>query len=98
MVLDGLRWEDSIARLCRKEGIAQSLYYVWSKEFTEAGKRRRSGDTALAATTDGVKNPRRESLALNGVVAEQALDFRLLNKSMIADGVTGNEISCLRQD
>ncbi len=47
IVLDGLRGEDSIAELCRREGIAQSLYYVWSKEFLEAGKRRLAGDTAL---------------------------------------------------
>ena len=46
IVLDGLRGEDSIAELCRKEGIAQSLYYTWSKEFMEAGKRRLAGDTA----------------------------------------------------
>lgn len=50
IVLDGLRGEDSIAELCRKEGIAQSLYYTWSKEFMEAGKRRLAGDTARAAT------------------------------------------------
>ena len=48
IVLDGLRGEDSIAELCRKEGIAQSLYYTWSKEFLEAGKRRLAGDTARA--------------------------------------------------
>ena len=52
IVLDGRRGEDSIAGLCRKEGIAQSLYYTWSKEFMEAGKRRLAGDTARAATTD----------------------------------------------
>ena len=51
IVLEGLRGEDSIAELCRKEGIAQSLYYTWSKEFMEAGKRRLAGDTARAATT-----------------------------------------------
>ena len=55
IVLDGLRGEDSIAELCRREGIAQSMYYVWSKEFLEAGKRRLAGDTARAATTDEVK-------------------------------------------
>ncbi len=86
IVLDGLRGEDSIAELCRKEGIAQSLYYVWSKEFMEAGKRRLAGDTARAATTDEVKDLRRESSALKEVVAEQALELRLLKKSMIADG------------
>ena len=86
IVLDGLRGEDSIAELCRREGIAQSLYYVWSKEFLEAGKRRLAGDTARAATTDEVKDLRREASALKEVVAEQALELRLLKKSMIADG------------
>ena len=86
VVLDGLRGEDSIAELCRKEGIAQSLYYVWSKEFLEAGKRRLAGDTSRAATTDEVKDLRRQASALKEVVAEQALELRLLKKSMIADG------------
>jgi transposase len=86
IVLDGLRGEDSIAELCRREGIAQSLYYVWSKEFLEAGKRRLAGDTARAATSDEVKGLRRESSALKEVVAEPALELRLLKKSMIADG------------
>ena len=89
IVLDGLRGEDSIAELCRKEGIAQGLYYVWSKEFLEAGKRRLAGDTARAATTDEVKDLRREATALKEVVAEQALELRLLKKSMIADGGDG---------
>ena len=51
IVLDGLRGETSIAELCRREGIAESMYYSWSKEFLEAGKRRLAGDTARAATT-----------------------------------------------
>ena len=89
IVLDGLRGEDSIAELWRREGIAQSLYYVWSKEFLEAGKRRLAGDTARAATSDEVKDLRRESTALKEVVAEQALELRLLKKSMIADGGDG---------
>jgi transposase len=86
IVLDGLRGDDSIAELCRREGIAQSLYYVWSKEFLEAGKRRLAGDTARAATSDEVKDLRRVSIALKEVVAEQALELRLLKKSVIADG------------
>ena len=86
IVLDGLRGDDSIAELCRREGIAQSLYYVWSKDFLEAGKRRLAGDTARAATSDEVKDLRRESTALKEVVAEQALELRLLKKSVIADG------------
>jgi len=85
-VLDGLRGEDSIAELCRKEGIAQSLYYTWSKEFMEAGKRRLAGDTARAASTDDVKGLRQEAAALKEVVADLTLENRLLKKSMIADG------------
>ena len=86
IVLDGLKGEDSIADLCRREGIAQSLYYSWSKEFLEAGKKRLAGDTARAATSTEVKDLRRESRDLKEVVAEQALELRLLEKSMIADG------------
>ena len=86
IVLDDLRGEDSIAELCRKEGIAQSLYYTWSKEFMEAGKRRLAGDTARAATTDEVKDLRREASALKECVADLTLENRLLKKSMIADG------------
>jgi transposase len=86
IVLEGLRGEDSIAALCRREGIAESLYYAWSKEFLEAGKRRLAGDTARAATSDEVKALRQEARALKEVVAEQTLELRLLKKSMIADG------------
>ena len=86
IVLDGLKGEDSIAELCRREGIAQSLYYSWSKEFLEAGKKRLAGDTARAATSTEVKDLRREARDLKEVVAEQALELRLLKKSMIADG------------
>jgi transposase len=86
VVLDGLRGEHSIAELCRREGIAESLYYSWSKEFLEAGKRRLSGDTARAATSSEVKDLRRQAQELKEVVAEQALELRLLKKSMIGDG------------
>ena len=86
IVLEGLRGEDSIAGLCRREGIAESLYYAWSKEFLEAGKRRLAGDTARAATTDEVKALRHEARTLKEVVAEQALDLRLLKKSMTGAG------------
>ena len=86
IVLDGLRGEDSIAELCRKEGIAQSLYYTWSKEFMEAGKRRLAGDTARAATTDEAKDLRREASALKECVADLTLENRLLKKSILADG------------
>ena len=86
IVLEGLRGEESIAALCRREGIAESLYYNWSKEFLEAGKKRLAGDTARAATSNEVKQLRREARDLKEVVAEQALELRLLKKSMIADG------------
>jgi len=86
IVLDGLRGDDSIAELCRKEGIAQSLYYTWSKEFMEAGKRRLAGDTARAATNDEVKDLRRESRDLKECVADLTLENRLLKKSMSGHG------------
>ena len=86
IVLDGLRGETSIAELCRREGIAESMYYAWSKEFLEAGKKRLAGDTARAATSDEVKGLRRETLALKEVVADLTLENRLLKKSMIGDG------------
>ena len=86
IVLDGLRGEYSIAELCRREGIAESLYYSWSKEFLEAGKRRLAGDTARAATTGEVTNLRREVRDMKVLVADLALENRPLKKSMIADG------------
>ena len=86
IVLDGLRGEESIAELCRHEGIAQSLYYSWSKEFLEAGKKRLAGDTARSASTGEVRDLRREAQQLKEALAEQMLENRLLKKSMIADG------------
>jgi transposase len=86
IVLEGLRGEESIAALCRREGIAESLYYAWSKEFLEAGKRRLAGDTARAATTDEVKALRQEARSLKEVVAEQALELRLMKKSLNGAG------------
>jgi transposase len=86
IVLAGLRGEDTIAELCRQEGIAQSQYYSWSKEFLEAGKKRLAGDTAREANTGEVQGLRREARDLKEVVAEQTLELRLLKKNMIADG------------
>jgi transposase len=71
IVLDGLRGEHSIAELCRREGIAESLYYNWSKELLEAGKRRLAGDTARAATSGEVKDLRQEARVLKEVVASR---------------------------
>jgi len=89
IVLTGLRGEDSIAELCRREGIVENLYYRWSKEFLEAGKKRLAGDTARAATSDEVKELRREASALKEVVAELMLENRLLKKSAIGVGEDG---------
>ena len=89
IVLSGLRGEDSIAELCRREGIVQNLYYRWSKEFLEAGKKRLAGDTARAATSDEVKDLRREASALKEVVADLILENRLLKKSTIGAGEDG---------
>src|ERR1700757_1896849 len=86
IVLEGLRGEDSIAELCRKEGIAQNLYYRWSKEFLEAGKKRLAGDTAREASSDEVKQLRAEARQLKEALAEATLENRLLKKSVIADG------------
>jgi len=86
IVLEGLRGEESIAELCRREGIAASLYYSWSKEFLEAGKRRLAGDTARQASSPEVKELRAESAALKEAVADLTLENRLLKKSMIGDG------------
>ena len=86
IVLSDLRGEDSIAELCRREGIAESLYYSWSKEFLEAGRKRLSGDTTRQASSGEVKDLRREMHDLKEVLAEQVLENRLLKKSMIGDG------------
>ena len=86
IVLEGLRGEESIAALCRCEGIAESLYYSWSKEFLEAGKKRLAGDTARQATSNEVKTLRAETRNLKEALAEQMLENRLLKKSMIGDG------------
>ncbi len=80
IVLEGLRGEESIAELCRREGINQNLYYRWSKEFLEAGKKRLAGDTAREATSDEVKGLRRQAVDLKEVVAELMLENRLLKK------------------
>jgi transposase len=85
-VLEGLRGEESIAELCRKEGIAESLYYKWSKEFLEAGKARLDGDTKRQATSGDVEHLRQENEQLKQLVVELALKNRVLKKSL-----TGSE-------
>jgi transposase len=73
IVLDGLRGEYSISELCRREGIAESLYYTWSKEFLEAGKRRLAGDTARVATNGEVKDLRQNQQIQRPMRAKAAL-------------------------
>ena len=86
IVIAGLRGEDSIAELCRKEGIKQNLNYGWSKEFLEAGKKRLAGDTVREATSDEVKTLRAQTRQLKEALAEATLENRLLKKSVVGDG------------
>ncbi len=81
IILDGLRGEDSVAALCRREGIAESLYYSWSKEFLDAGKKRLAGDTGRQATSGEVKDLKREMRDMKELVAELSLENRLLKKA-----------------
>ena len=86
IVLEGLRGEQSISELCRREGIAANLYYRWSKDFLEAGKKRLSGDTVREATSSEVKDLRVENGELKEVVAELTLSNRVLKKSLTGHG------------
>lgn len=82
IILEGLRGEDSIANLCRKEGIAPSIYYKWSKAFLEAGKRQLNGDTIREAGSGEVSDLRSENEQLKQLVAELSLKNRVLKKSL----------------
>ena len=82
IILEGLKGEDSIAAICRREGIAPSLYYKWSKTFLQAGKRRLKGDTIREANSDEVTELRRENEQLKQLVAELSLKNRVLKKSL----------------
>src|SRR5437660_5964357 len=86
IVIAGLRGEDGIAELCRKEGINQNLYYRWSKDFLEAGKKRPAGDTAREPTSDEVKELKAEARQLKETLAEVLIENRLLKKSVLGDG------------
>jgi len=82
IVLEGLKGETSIAELCRREGIVANLYYRWSKDFLEAGRRRLQGDTVREATSSDVSGLRDENGQLKQLVAELSLKNRLLKKSL----------------
>lgn len=86
IVLEGLRGEDSIAELCRREGLNANVYYRWSKEFMEAGKKRLAGDVVREATSDEVKELRAEAAALKETLGEMVMENRLLKKSVLGDG------------
>ena len=86
IVLEGLRGGESIAELCRKEGINQNLYYRWSKEFLEAGKKRLAGDTVREATSEEVKALRAQARELKELLAELLMENRVLKKSVLGDG------------
>ena len=81
IVLEGLKGEESVAEICRREGIAPTLYYRWSKDFLEAGKKRLMGDTLREANTNEVKDLRNENSDLKQVVAELLLNNRMLKKN-----------------
>ena len=82
IILEGLRGEDSIANICRKEGIAPSIYYKWSKAFLEAGKRQLNGDTIREASSSEVSDLRSENEQLKQLVAELSLKNRVFKKSL----------------
>jgi len=82
IVLDGLRGESSIAELCRREGISPNLYYNWSKEFLEAGKRRLLGDTQRQANSSEVSHLKKENSQLKELVADLSLKNVVLKKSL----------------
>jgi len=82
IVLEGLRGEESIAEICRKEGIHPNQYYRWSKDFMEAAKKRMSGDTLREAGSDEVKELRHENDELKKLVAELSLKNKVLKKSL----------------
>ena len=85
-MLEGLRGEESIAELCRKEGIYPNVYYRWSKDFMEAGKKRLSGDTVREASSEEVKELRAEASALKETLGELVMENKLLKKSVLGDG------------
>jgi transposase len=82
IILEGLRGEETISQLCRREGIAPSVYYKWSKSFLEAGRQRLVGETKRDVTTDEVRRLKSENAELKRLVAEQMLKIELFKKSL----------------
>lgn len=98
IVLEGIRGEESIAALCRREGIATNLYYSWSKEFLEAGKRRLMGDTKRQATSGEVVSLRKENSQLKELVADLSLKNVVLKKAWLARVRTSDAVHPVRKD
>jgi transposase len=82
IILEGLQGEETISELCRREGIAPSIYYKWSKDFLEAGKKRLMGDTKRGANSNEVRELKQENAELKRIVAEQVLKIELFKKSL----------------
>ena len=82
IVMEALRGEDSVAAICRKHGIVESVFYKWNKEFLEAGKKRLQGDTTREATSDEVLDLRKENQRLKEMVADLMLRYDIVKKSM----------------
>ena len=91
IVLEGLRGEESITSLCRKEGINPNMYYKWSKEFLESGKKRLQGDTQREATSSEVSELKEENSQLKYLVAELSLRNRILKKSLVGMGAESDD-------
>jgi transposase len=82
IVMEALRGEDSVAAICRKHGIVESVFYKWNKEFLEAGKKRLQGDTTREATSDEVTTLRKENQRLKEMVADLMLRYDIVKKSL----------------
>ena len=82
IVMEALRGEESVAAICRKHGIAESMFYKWNKEFLEAGKKRLAGDTTREATSDEVADLRKENQRLKEMVADLLLRYEIVKKSL----------------
>jgi len=89
IILEGMKREVSTAELCRKEGINPNVYYVWTKDFMEAGKARLQGDNRRQANESEVMELRRENERLKVLLAEQLLETSLFKKSLRGSGSTG---------
>jgi len=82
IVMEGMRGEMTVAELCRKYGISEPTYYKWNKEFIEAGKKRLSGDETREATSDEVKELRKENTALKESLADLVIRYDIVKKSL----------------